>query len=516
MRTNLPVTQREYLLSDGMTLMSTTDTAGRITYANAAFVQVSGYARDELTGQPHNLVRHPDMPPAAFADMWRTLKAGHSWTALVKNRRKDGDHYWVRANATPVCRGGAVVGYMSVRTNARPDETAAGDRLYGRFREGRMHAWEFHRGLLVRTGWRRVLSAPQLLPLSGRLALGAAIGGACALLAALPLGLAASQLALLGGSALVGTACGVLLLQRQVAAPIRATLKQAAAVASGQPVDSRMLDRVDEIGLLMRAVNQAGLNLRSLVDDVAEQVGGVAVASREIAAGGQDLSARTEQTAANLQQTASSMEQLTHTIRRNSDAAGQANELAAEASDVAQRGGAAMDEVVAEMTQISEASRHIADIVGVIDGIAFQTNILALNAAVEAARAGEQGRGFAVVAGEVRSLAQRSAEAAREIKTLIADSVDKIGTGGERVQEAGRTMRQIVEQVGSVTALVAEITQVSSAQASGVGEVHQAVTQLDASTQQNAALVEQSAAAAASLSAQADRLAEAVRVYRAS
>jgi aerotaxis receptor len=277
-----------------------------------------------------------------------------------------------------------------------------------------------------------------------------------------------------------------------------------------------MLDRVDEIGLLMRAVNQAGLNLRSLVDDVAEQVGGVAVASREIAAGGQDLSARTEQTAANLQQTASSMEQLTHTIRRNSDAAGQANELAAEASDVAQRGGAAMDEVVAEMTQISEASRHIADIVGVIDGIAFQTNILALNAAVEAARAGEQGRGFAVVAGEVRSLAQRSAEAAREIKTLIADSVDKIGTGGERVQEAGRTMRQIVEQVGSVTALVAEITQVSSAQASGVGEVHQAVTQLDASTQQNAALVEQSAAAAASLSAQADRLAEAVRVYRAS
>ncbi|MDP1534680.1 MAG: PAS domain-containing protein, partial [Rubrivivax sp.] len=181
MRANLPITQREYKVPDGVTLMSTTDTHSHTRYANGAFIQVSGFERDELMGQPHNLVRHPDMPAQAFADMWRTLKTGQSWTALVKNRRKDGDHYWVRANATPIQRGSRVTGYMSVRTRAHPGEIAAAESLYARFREGRAGALAFDRGLVVHTGIARWRSSFQLLPLGPRLGIGLALTALCGL-----------------------------------------------------------------------------------------------------------------------------------------------------------------------------------------------------------------------------------------------------------------------------------------------------------------------------------------------
>ncbi|MBI2744081.1 MAG: PAS domain-containing protein [Burkholderiales bacterium] len=508
MRTNLPVTQREYEFPGSETLLSATDASSHIQYANAAFIRTSGFRVDELIGQPHNLVRHPDMPVEAFADMWRSLKEGQSWTALVKNRRKDGDHYWVRANAAPMRRNGEVVGYLSVRTKPGREEVQAAEELYRRFREGKAGGLAFHRGLVVRTGWLRWTSALQLLPTAWRVRL--PLLALAALL--VPLLVAAGQTGLGAGLAL-GLLVADLFIEAQVTRPLARVRGTAQQVASGEAANDLSLDRCDDIGLLARAISQAGLNLQSLVSDVNEQVSGLHVASQEIATANNDLSSRTEQTASNLEQTAAAMEQQTATVRQNSDTAQQASQLAGTTSEAASRGGQAVANVVSTMELISDASRRIADIIGVIDGIAFQTNILALNAAVEAARAGEQGRGFAVVAAEVRSLAGRSAEAAKEIKALIADSVSKVDTGSQQVAQAGQTINEVVGQVRRVNDLIAEITAASKEQAIGISQVGQAVSQLDEMTQQNAAMVEQSSAAAGSMREQAQRLMEAIRVF---
>jgi aerotaxis receptor len=513
MRTNLPVTQNAYDFSDSETLLSTTDTAGRITYANSAFVRTSGFELDELLGQPHNMVRHPDMPVEAFADMWKCLKAGYSWTALVKNRRKNGDHYWVRANAAPMVRDGTLVGYLSVRIKPSGAEVQGAEHLYQRFREGRASGLVFHRGLIVRSGPMSWLSAHKLLPAVWRVRIPIIFQAAVMSIALAMSGLDGSALACTGAAMLAGLLLLSWAIEAQIVAPLSKVLGAAQQVASGTTSDDLHFDRCDEIGLIARAILQAGLNLQALMADVREQVTGVQVASKEIAVANLDLSNRTEQTASNLEQTAAAMEQQTATIRQNSDTAQQASHLANTTTEVAGKGGKAMGNVVSTMGLISESSYKIADIISVIDGIAFQTNILALNAAVEAARAGEQGRGFAVVASEVRSLAGRSAAAAKEIKVLIDDSVSKVASGSQLVADAGQTMLEVVQQVAQVNQLITEITAASKEQAIGIGQVGQAVQQLDEMTQQNAAMVEQSSAAANSMSEQALRLMDAVRVF---
>jgi len=514
MRRNLPVTQHNHDFPDDATLLSVTDAQSHITYANAAFIAISGFDRSELIGQPHNLVRHPDMPAQAFADMWATLKAGQSWTALVKNRRKNGDHYWVRANAAPVVRQGRLMGYMSVRTKPQASEIAAAEALYRDFREGRAGRRAFHKGLVVRTGLWAWTSAPQTLPARWRIRL-ALLPIPCVLgLAANLAGAEREAWTLIAGSAVAITLAAAFWLESQLARPLQQVLKQALAVAAGSPGQGLHINRVDEIGMIQRAVNQAGLNLRSLVDDVSAQATGVSTASAEIAQGNNDLSTRTEQTASNLQQTAASIEELTATVKTNADTAGQATQLAAAATTAATRGGEVVSRVVGTMNDITASSKRIHDIIGVIDGIAFQTNILALNAAVEAARAGEQGRGFAVVAAEVRTLAQRSAQAAREIKSLIGDSVQKVESGSRLANDAGQTMGDIVNQVRRVSDLITEISHATIEQSSGIGQVNVAVGHLDQMTQQNAALVEQSAAAAEGLKSQATRLTEAIGVFK--
>jgi aerotaxis receptor len=513
MRRNEPITQREFELPDHATLMSTTDASSHISYANDAFVAVSGFSREELQNEPHNIVRHPDMPAEAFRDMWATLKGGEPWTALVKNRRKDGDHYWVRANALPVVRDGRHVGYMSVRTKPGRDEVAAAEDLYRQFREGKAGDRKFHKGVIVGRGIRSLLSLGKTISIRGRIRLtmaGMALG--LTIIGAIVNGLQGATRA--GVAGMLVAAVMSWILEIQFARPLELLRRQALAVATGQSRDVPPMDRVDEIGMTMRTISQLALMFRWLIDDVSQQVVSVQVGVREIAQGNSDLSARTEQAAASVQETASSMEQMTSSVRNNADTAGQAKDLAGSAHETAARGGQAVSEVVATMDDINASSKKIADIIGVIDGIAFQTNILALNAAVEAARAGEAGRGFAVVAGEVRALARRSAEAAREIKSLIGASVDKVEDGTRLVHEAGRTMNDIVKQVRSVTELISDISASTTEQSSGIAQVSQAVGHLDEITQQNAALVEQSTAASRSLRQQAERLVEAVGVFR--
>jgi len=306
------------------------------------------------------------------------------------------------------------------------------------------------------------------------------------------------------------------MLRRGVSQPLTGLTKAITLVAQGDLTEAFRTTRRDEIGALVQEVEGMRQRYTQMLQQVRTAVDSITTASAEIASGNQDLSARTEATASSLAETAQSMEQLTASVRQSADAARQANQLASTAAEVAARGGQVVGEVVTTMGEINQSSRKIADIIGVIDSIAFQTNILALNAAVEAARAGEQGRGFAVVASEVRSLAGRSAEAAREIKTLIGASVERVESGARLVQNAGTTMDEIVGSVQRVGDIIGEITAASSEQSDGIGQVNTAVNQLDQMTQQNAALVEESAAAAQSLREQATRLAGAVQVFKLS
>ncbi|MGJ7493405.1 methyl-accepting chemotaxis protein [Variovorax sp. ZT4R33] len=345
------------------------------------------------------------------------------------------------------------------------------------------------------TGWLVVAEVPAaevLVPLYRQMAgLGASIALAAALL----------------GVALV-------LYIRRTVGPLTVLSAHVQRIGDGDLSQPLASPRRDEIGAITRAVEAMRDALVRVVSEVRQGTDTIATASSQIASGNQNLSSRTEEQASSLEQTAASMEELTSTVKQNADNARQANQLAASASEVAMRGGSVVAQVVDTMSAINASSKKIVDIIGVIDGIAFQTNILALNAAVEAARAGEQGRGFAVVASEVRSLAQRSAAAAKEIKVLIDDSVGKVGAGSQQVAEAGKTMEEIVASVKRVTDIMGEISSASQEQTSGIEQINQAITQMDQVTQQNAALVEEAAAAAASLQEQAGQLVQAVGVFR--
>jgi aerotaxis receptor len=513
MRNNGPVTQHEYALQPGQTLVSTTDLKSRIVYCNPSFVEVSGYEREELIGQPHNMIRHPDMPQEAFRDMWATIQGGQPWSGLVKNRRKNGDHYWVQANVTPVLDGGRITGFMSVRTVPTREQVAGAEALYARMREEaasgrRVHvlaSGELRRHTALSSASRvlRALSAQRTV--LSLLAMGA---GGAALGAYLP-----SEALAIGLTSVLALGAGWLL-QRQGSAPLGRVLDSANRLAAGDLATRSAEAGQGLIGRIHRGLSQLNVNLQAVVSDVRTQVDGIHNATQEISAGSADLSARTEAQAGNLQQTAASLEQITATIKTNADSAQRAAALAGTARELAERGGAAVESVARRMADIQSASQRITEIVGVIDGISFQTNLLALNAAVEAARAGEHGRGFAVVAGEVRSLAARARDSAKEIKGLIAASEQQVQAGAQLVSETQATVQETAGSIGRVSALVAEISAASLEQSQGVAQVNAAVAQLDSLTQQNAAMVEQLSASAASLSAQAGAVTETVRIFK--
>ena len=861
MRTNLPVTNHEIELRDDTLIVSKTNLKGQITYINKDFLEISGFAEDELIGEPHNIVRHPDMPPEAYADLWDTLKAGRPWTGMVKNRCKNGDYYWVVANATPITEAGRITGYMSVRRKAPRRQIEEAESIYRQFRENRQGRLRIRygqvvqgaEGLLQRLSMRRRLSlifallamivviqavlgmvavstlnssATELyeqrlepVRILGRigklmsdnraqimLGLQHNPAGEHARLHDHPLamhtdavesskaeidklwheyatqihdaehqtmadaylearrklvqdGLAPARQALLDGEygkandlllksinpayQVLGLAISLLLglgaaiwLIRTIMRPVREVIDTLGSIAQGnyanvidvsrndelgkmqqqlQTMQTRMgfelaetqrvademtgikialdsvntpvriadlngrityanksmlatirkiepdlarrqagfnadrfvgssigmfyddaatelkkmaelqasldselsiggrsfhiittpvmddkgkhlgstgewQDRTDEIqvenevaeivaaasrgdiskrialagksgffaalseginhllgntqqaldttsqaldrvahgdltqtieenyegifGQLKDNTNQTIERLREVIGQIKEAAEAINTASREIASGNQDLSSRTEEQASSLEETSASMEELNTTVQQNAENATQAHSLSHKSNEVAARGGEMVKRVVSTMSEIQDSSKKIADIIGVIDSIAFQTNILALNAAVEAARAGEQGRGFAVVASEVRSLAQRSATAAKEIKTLIAESVGKVEGGARLVREAGSTMDEVVSSFQQVANLVTDISNASREQSAGISQVTEAVGHMDEVTQQNAALVEEAAAAAESLEEQARGLVEAVAMFK--
>src|SRR5258706_10705977 len=449
MRNNQPVTQHEYEFPSSQMLVSATDLKGRIQYCNPAFIAVSGYMREELIGQPHNLIRHPDMPREAFADMWTTIRAGRPWSALVKNRRKNGDHYWVRASVTPVVENGAVAGYLSVRVKPSRDAVREADALYAKLREGTLRTYRLRHGTVARTGLIGRLHALMRLPVATRAALG---------YAAAPLALLVAGIAAWGGlpPAPFWIAFGVTtlfsvmswqLLSRHLGEPIGEMNGFATRMAAGDLTADLVVARHDDLGDVLQALNQLKANLAAIVYDVRSQIDGMLGAAREISSGNVDLARRTELQAASLEETAATMEELTTTVQANADASVRALDLAKEAQAAAATGGNIASQVEQTRAGIQHASKRIADITGVIDGIAFQTNILALNAAVEAARAGEAGRSFAVVAQEVRMLAQRCAASSKEIKAVVDASVTEIAQGTQLVARTTAQMRGLADTV---------------------------------------------------------------------
>ncbi|OIP19357.1 MAG: chemotaxis protein [Comamonadaceae bacterium CG2_30_57_122] len=517
MRTNLPVTNTEIVLSDKFSIVSTTDLQGNITYANPYFVEISGFSAQELIGAPQNILRHPDMPVEAFADLWATVKSGRPWTGMVKNRTKSGDFYWVLANVTPVYDDGQPTGYMSVRTKPSRAQVQQADAVYKEIRAGNPRKLRIQDGGVVSNGLLGQLGRIGLVP---RLQLSLLVVALAFVLLALQALLpeimpASSTLGLMVcGLGLWAAVYIALSLQSKVFNPLRHSTHAARTMAGGDLTHDIAAADQSELGQLQNALRQTNINLRSIIGDVRSNFENINLATQEIATGNMDLSNRTESQASSLEETAASMEQLTGTVQQSATNAAQANALAVDASETANKSGAIVQHVVTTMQDISTASKKIVDFIGLIDGIAFQTNILALNAAVEAARAGEQGRGFAVVAAEVRSLAGRSAAAAKEIKVLIDTSLSQVDAGTVLTAQAGGAMQQVIDSTARVTTIMAEMTAATREQSLGIAQVSQAVNLLDTVTQQNAALVEEAAAAAGNLSEQTDNLTSALAVFK--
>lgn len=499
MRMNSLITDQETVVPDQIYLISKTDLKGRITYANQAFIEVSGYTQAELLGKAHNLVRHPDMPKQVYEDLWQTLKKKQAWSGIVKNRRKDGGFYWIKARVIPLFQQAQVVGYASVRTRANAEEIQAAEQLY----QG------MHSSTRIRSGLR------QGQPYSGAIRslvqrfakpLGQSLH-ACLLRLGL-LSLLCSALSfylllhsgangpyLLGSlAALSSTNVALLaygwLVGRRMLAPLHHATLVAQQIATGNLlVELNTTNRHEEVTQLYFYLDMMRNSLVGLAHDVRTGIHASLSTSDLLTRNNQHLAASTQEQSSSLEQTAASMEQFTTTVQQNADNAKLADELAKNSLHTAEHGGGVVQDMVNVMHGIHQSSQRIVDIVSIIESIAFQTNILALNAAVESARAGQAGRGFAVVAAEVRQLAQKTAQAAGEIKALVVESVTRMNYGAKQVEKTQNSMQNIVTSVREVQQIITLIAAASDEQAAGLVHIHQAVTRIDQGTKDNTQLV---------------------------
>jgi aerotaxis receptor len=508
-----PAIEAPLTLAETDVIITRTDLTGTIVYANDAFCTISGYTREEADGAPQRIVRHPDTPDALFADMWDTIARDEPWAGVIKNRSKDGRAYWVALSITPFFDGTRKTGYMSVGTRPSADQAQSAQALYDALNAHGTTHLALRAGQPMRRGVRGAIDKLLSLPVSLRLWSILAVLIVLALMQPVLTGSTPLAWAVAFGEVSLSAIAGCYL-NAQILTPLKSLSANAVNVLHGD-VKCRFPELGDEqTRALARMLNQMNAKLVGTLIDTRGAIDMIRGTAEESATGNLNLSERTQEQAASLEETAASMTELTETVRQNSENARHANALAEDATVMAKTGNTVVQAMVASISAMNDRSAKIGEITGIIESIAFQTNILALNAAVEAARAGTQGRGFAVVASEVRSLAQRSSTAAKEIKSLIDQSITTVREGATRATEVDDVVSRVSLQIQRVADIVGEIATASDEQSKAIEQVNAAVNQMSDLTQRNATLVQHTAASTAALDEQANRLQDAASIFK--